>query len=113
MAIAEQAGIGGGAPMNDEVFYDWGKIRTAASDLSGVLDTFKENIETIYGDVKALNSFWSGPSYDAFKANCESYKTSTIEPLITKINDWVNKMEELAAQAESTSQKNTGLFETK
>ncbi len=111
MAIAEHAGLGGGAPMNDEVFYDWGKIRSAASDLSGVLKTFKENVETIYGDVKALNANWSGPSYDAFKANCETYKTSKIDPLIAKIEEWVNKMEELAAQAETTSQKNTGLFE--
>lgn len=101
---------GGGGAANSEVFYDWGKIRTAAEELSSCLETFKQDVETLYGDVTALNSSWSGPSYDAFKTNCENYKKQSIDPLIAKIANWITKLEELAAEAEGTSKSNTQLF---
>jgi hypothetical protein len=102
----------GGSGNGPAVFYDWGKIREAASDLSGVLDAFKSDIETLYGDVKALNTngYWFGPSYEAFKKNCDEYKTKTIDPLIQKIANWVTKLEALANEAVGTSKANTSLF---
>lgn len=107
--MANMSGNGGAA--NGEVFYDWSKITVVAEDLSTILETFKADVETLYGDVTALNSSWSGPSYDAFKTNCENYKKQSIDPLITNISNWVTKLQELAGEAQSTSATNAGYFE--
>jgi hypothetical protein len=100
----------GGAAGSTEVFYDWGKIRIASEELSGYLNTFKGDVETLYNDVATLGNYWSGPSYNAFKTNCENYKKNSIDPLIGKISNWVTKLEALAAEAEGTSKANTQLF---
>lgn len=111
VAMAMADGGSGGAAANEEVFYDWNKISSAAEELSSILDTFKGNVDSLYEDVKNLNNSWAGPSYDAFKANCENYKTKSIEPLINNISNWVTKLQELAAEAKSTSATNASYFQ--
>lgn len=110
MAMAMMSDVGGGGAASGEVFYDWGKISSAADELSTHLEAFKNDVDTLYKDVETLNSSWSGPSYDAFKTNCDNYKKNSIDPLIGKISNWVTRLQELAGEAESTSKTNTQLF---
>lgn len=110
MAYMDGAEVGGGSA-NTEVFYDWGKIGTAATELNSKLETFKSNVEQLYSSIVALNSSWSGPSYDAFKTNCEDYKKNKIDPLITTMTTWTTKLNELADEAKGTSSTNVSYFQ--
>lgn len=52
------------------------KLQDMHNDLVNTADNITTFIQDIYTKVNDLNNVWSGSSYDAFKARCESYRTN-------------------------------------
>ena len=100
-------GNGGGATL----VYNSGSLETMSSDIMSQ----KEALSTKIGDMfeiidKGFEGIWTGPSYNAFKAFCDTYRTGTIEPMISALGDFGGKVGQVSSVTADTSKEVSNLF---
>ena len=92
-------------------YVDWKQAGAAASEVQGELNKFKEKVEELTAQIVDLNESWKGQTYDAFKVNYDTYKTNTINAIISTMEQWIKSLEEAANLAEQNSIHNTRMFQ--
>lgn len=84
--------------MGYEFVADADKLEEMHNDLVNTANDLTTFITDIYSKVNDMNTVWSGSSYDAFKARCESYRAS-LEQLPEILNAFAVDMGTLGGSA--------------
>lgn len=100
--------------MSSGLDYNVEHLYELADELSSKIKEFDSQIDAMYTSIDTtLNSpdYWQGAAYDAFKNNCDSYRTSSILPLIQTLQGWVDSINDAAVEADENTNKNVNLFD--
>ncbi len=101
------------AEESNAMFYNVNNLKALAEELENLATNFSSTIDTMYEDIYGMetNNYWTGATYDQFKNMCDTFKTTKIKTIITKLHNWSKGFASIAEDADTNTTTNKALFD--
>lgn len=90
--------------------YSGTAITGVAGTLETALQTFETQVNLITATIDSMSGYWGGEAYQAFKTETDKYRETELDPMVTELKTWVEKLKALGEAATKAQTDNTNLF---
>ena len=101
------------AEESNAMYYSVDNLNTLSEDLNKEAQNFANVIEAMYTEIAGMetNNYWKGATYTQFKSMCDTFRSTKINAIITKLEGWSKGFADIAVSASETTTKNKEVFD--